>query len=300
MLYVIIILLFLLLIFIGEKSLDIVVKPKRFSYDEMRQYEINNGFADDIDAYENVWDSEEFLIKCDGADISGEIIINPENKDNRVVIVCHGHTANRLACIKYANMFYKRGFHAVIYDERHFGKSTGDYCTLGDKECDDLIKIFNFVKEKFNNPIIFLHGESMGAATVLLSLKYIKPEGVVADCPFCDSERLYKEFIKQNLHIPAALIFPVVNLIAKLQYRYDIRQTSPIKAIRNTDVPICFMHGKADTLIDCDHSKQLYEICNNPKSKLYLFDDAIHAYSVVKDKNRYEKLLNDFIDSIIE
>ena len=49
-------------------------------------------------------------------------------------------------------------------------------------------EIVSFVKEKFGENVrIALQGESMGAATVLNSLKSFKPYFAAVDCPFSDT-----------------------------------------------------------------------------------------------------------------
>ena len=178
------------LILVARKCLNIVILPKRYSFSEMRDYEIGKGFKQPFDLYDKVWHREDFSLDVNGITIRGEIIKNNHPIGNKAVIIAHGHTANRYADLKYADLFYREGFHVVIYDERHFGDSGGDICTLGQEEAKDLRDIFLFTKEKFGEDCrIGLHGESMGAATSLLVLKYVRPDFVVADCPFADRDR---------------------------------------------------------------------------------------------------------------
>lgn len=296
-LVIIFILLFCIEYYIAEKCLLMIVKPVRHSYELMRKQDIDNGFEKAIDAYENKWDRKDFEIENDGAIIRGEIITNPDPEENKTAIICHGHTANRYSALKYAYLFYERGYNIVIYDERYFGRSSGDFSTLGEKESEDLSKIIRFTRETFRDCFLALHGESMGAATALLVLKYEKPDLVIADCPFSDSTRLFNEYIVRNLHIPPVFVIPFMKILARIQYGYHISQTSPIQAVSQSDVPICFMHGTDDTLIVCDHSKVMYEQCKNPLSKLSLFKGADHAMSIVSDPMRYEEILDAFLKS---
>lgn len=292
----VLIILIIVLINIGQKCLNTVILPKQYSFSDLRDYEIGKGFKDAFDKYDSVWNREDFSLDVNGVTIKGEIIRNDHPKGNKVAIIAHGHTANRYACLKYADLFYKAGYHTLIYDERHFGDSTGDICTLGQEEAKDLRDIFNFTKEKFGKDcIIGLHGESMGAATSLLVLQYVKPDFVIADCPFADSVVLFKEFVRKNFGIFSSLVVWTVCQIAKIRYHYNVKETAPIEAVRNADVPICFMHGSADTLIDCHHSKDMFAVCRNKNSELHLFEGAEHARSIVSDPEGYEKILNDFL-----
>ena len=61
--------------------------------------------------------------------------------------------------------------------------SDGKTLSMGVKESRDIEKWTEFLKKRGARKII-LYGISMGAATALMSLKCVKVDGVVADCPF--------------------------------------------------------------------------------------------------------------------
>ena len=143
--------------------------------------------------------------------------------------------------------------------------------------------------------LIALQGESMGAATALLALRYTSVELIAVDCPFADSEELFRQWVAQRLPIPAGLIMPYFEWLARVRFGYRVRETSPIAAVRLSEVPILFMHGKADTLIPCSHSEELLRACRDGRSELHLFDGADHAQSIVSDRARYEALLLAFL-----
>ena len=285
--------------YLTYQCLKLVTNPVSHTYEELRASEIKDGFSDCIEEYENQWKREDFTIERKDATIRGEIIRNPDadTEKTKVAIICHGHTANRYACLKYADLFYKAGFHIVIFDERHFGRSDAPYSTLGQNEARDLVEIIRLVRRTFDeDAYIALHGESMGAATALLVLQYEKVDLVVADCPFSDTEMLFKEWIANNLkNIPPMLLIPFIELYGKLRFRYDVKKTSPIEAVRNSDAPICFMHGDSDKLIHHHHSERMYEVCRNPLSELHLFRGADHAMSIATDRQGYEALFNAFL-----
>lgn len=285
---------------ISEKCLEMITRPVRYDAEYVKNLDTSNGFGDCFRKYENEWKRIGFSVECDGARIAGEYIENPTpgTSQKKIVIICHGHTVNRYSDIKYADIFYRAGFNVIIFDQRYFGESTGDFCTLGQNEAYDLAELIDFTRGLFGQDcVIGLHGESMGAATALLSLKYKKPDFIVADCPFADSKLLFSQWIKKNLHLPFAPIWPIFKVIAKEKYSYDIEGTSPLAAVSGADVPICFMHGRSDMLIDNSHSEMLFAACRNQRSELHFFDGADHAQSVVVDREKYEKTLLDFLHS---
>lgn len=283
---------------IADKALARMITPRQKDETYMRDKETADGFTAGLDAYDNDWEREPFTIDRGDAVISGEVIRNPKGTD-RVAVICHGHTANRFADLKYAIMFYKLGWHVVVFDERHFGVSTGDISTLGYKECADLSAIIRYTRSVFGeNCTLALHGESMGAATSLMVLDRERPDIVFADCPFMDTEELMKKMLSE-VHAPVRTVIWIAKHRAKRLYGYDIEAASPIAAVRNSDVPICLFHGDADTLIPCEHSRKLFEACKNKKSELHIFHGANHAESVISERERYEDILGKFIEKCL-
>ena len=284
---------------VTEYCLRMVCLPKRWSASGMRAQEIENGFPDCIEAYEKRWPREEISFTRGGVTLRGEFIDNGADRGERrkIAVICHGQTANRYAALKYADIFLRAGFSALIYDERYFGLSDGKCCTLGQEESLDLAAILDAVRRRFGEEsLIALHGESMGAATALLSLRYTSVDLIVADCPFADSELLFRQWLGKYLPVPPGLIMPYFEALARLRHGFDVRANSPIAAVRAASVPILFMHGRDDTLIPCSHSEELLAVCRDGRSELHLFDGADHAQSIVSDRARYERILLDFLN----
>ncbi|MBQ6466097.1 MAG: alpha/beta hydrolase [Oscillospiraceae bacterium] len=285
-------------LFAAEKCLQMIVHPARRSVDEVKLEDGGNRLLAGIEDYETRWTREPFTLERGGAVLQGEFILNPadDGERRRVAIISHGHTVNRWSSMKYGRLFYRAGFSLVVYDQRYFGQSTGDHCTLGQEESLDLAGIIRLARRRFGEDcLLALHGESMGAATALLALRYETPDLVVADCPFADSELLFGQWFRKNLHIPPGPVLALLELKAKLRFGYDVRGVSPIAAVRETDVPICLFHGRADELIPFSHSEQLCAACRNEKSELHLVEGAGHARSIAVDPAAYERTLRAFL-----
>ncbi len=287
---------------ISRKVLKMVTHAVRYSTDDVRKLEIKNGFSDAVEAYEKKWKRTPIEIVSNGAVLSGEWIENPDASAEhpKAAVICHGHTVNRYSSLKYAEIFYRLGYQVIIYDERYFGASTGESCTLGQLESKDLVNVIAWARNQFGEAcIIGLHGESMGAATVLLAMQEGHPDFVIADCPFADAELLLKQFIPQKLHLPFWPLVPMIEAEG-MQSDFRIKEISPIKTVSAVNIPICFMHGKDDHLIPCTHSEMMYSACKNPKSVIHLFPGADHAYSIVTDRKDYEQEMAEFIKNAEE
>ncbi len=287
----------------GELCVRSVTKAVRRDDEYVRRQETGGGFGEALGRYDREWDRRPFTLESNGVTLSGEYVLNPADsgRPRRVVILCHGHTVNRLCAVKYADLFYRAGYSLVLYDERYFGRSSGKCCTLGQEEAKDLINVMAYTRTVFGKDcLIGLHGESMGAATVLLCLEREKPDFVIADCPFASSTLLFRHVVRDQCHLPAFPILPLAAFLGRVQFGYDFPAVNPIRAVEGADVPICFMHGEADSLIPCEHSRMMYAKCRDPRSRLHLFPGAEHACSIASDPARYERLVLEFLNECVD
>lgn len=288
---------------LGHYIANFVMLPPRHSKEETIQIDTDWGFGDAFRDYNELWDRHEFSVKSDDAVICGEYVINP--KDNgtvkKVAIISHGTTSIRDADVKYGKMFYDKGFNLVIFDQRYFGASKAPYCTLGDKEASDLKKVISFAKETFGeDAIIGLHGESMGAAASIKCLDTETPDFVIADCPFCDLGMLIRDLVWKKAFIIGPISAKIAVKLGLKRYGYDYTKVRPIDSLENSNVPICFMHGNEDSLINKKHSELMFAKCKNKLSEIHFFDGADHATSVVVATNQYREIMYSFIDKIIK
>ena len=285
---------------IAKGTLKAATTPRAFTLDEARAYQAEHeGMT--YDDYDTNWRKQPFEVDGVSGKIRGEIIFNPTvSARNKVAIICHGHTWNRINSLKYAYIFYNKGYNVIIYDHAYFGVSDGDHTTLGLNEKLDLSAVIDLARETFGkDAIVALHGESMGAATVLCELSVRSDiDLVVADCPFSNTMKYYRELCTHLTHLPGFPIVDFANIMSKRKFGYDFAKVNPIDGVKGTSTPICFIHGKADTFIRPSHSEAMFTASRSPLSELHLFEGAEHACSHCTDKALYVKVVSEFIDKV--
>lgn len=287
-------------IVIAKGVLKSATTPRAFTLPEARSYQTEHE-NQDFSEYDGVWRKENFSVQGVHGKIVGEIIFaNSAANRNKVVVICHGHTWNRINSVKYAQIFYKSGYNVVIYDHAYFGESEGKFTTLGYYERRDLDSVLNMVRDKFgSDAFVGLHGESMGAVTVLSELGLRTDlDFVVADCPFSDTVKYYRQLCIKATHFPGFPIVDFANAMSKHKFGYNFKAVSPIKDVKNSDVPVCFIHGKIDTFIRPSHSEKMYAVCKNPLSELHLIEGAGHARSHQKNNVLYTQIVSEFVRKI--
>lgn len=224
------------------------------------------------------------------------LVIEPHNT-NRYIIFCHGVTENKVNSIKYLNLFLERGFNGIIYDHRRHGESGGKTTSYGYYEKFDLKTIVDWLKlDRGADLELGIHGESMGAATMLLYAGGIEDgaDFYVADCPFSDFQEQLAYRLKTEMKLPPKLFLPVADLFIKMREKYSLKEVSPISVIDHIKKPILFIHSKKDDFILPTMTEELYKQKKGPK-RLFIAENGIHAQSFNENREQYEQVVDEFL-----
>ncbi|PEI91954.1 alpha/beta hydrolase [Bacillus pseudomycoides] len=221
---------------------------------------------------------------------------------NKFMIFCHGVTVNKINSVKYANLFLSRGYNVFIYDHRRHGKTGGKTTSYGYYEKYDLKTVVDWLKDRFGTNIILgVHGESMGAATLLQYAGMVEDgaDFYIADCPFSDFYEQLHHRLKVEFHLPKWPLLPLANAVLKVRDGYTIREVSPIDCVKNINNPVLFIHSKDDDYILCDMTKALYEAKENNK-QLFIAEHGAHACSYNENKQEYEDAVDQFLETYVK
>ena len=229
------------------------------------------------------------------------LLVEP-HESNRYVIISHGVTETKINSIKYMNLFLERGFNAIIYDHRRHGESGGKTTSFGHYEKFDLKAVIDWLKnEKGPTLTLGIHGESMGAATMLLYAGMLEDgaDFYIADCPFSDLKEQLSYQLKKEYKMVPALLIPIADFILRLREKYSILHVSPISVIENIKQPILFIHSENDDFILPTMTKELYEKKQGPKM-LYLAANGRHAQSFNENPEDYRRVIDEFLIKYVE
>lgn len=218
-------------------------------------------------------------------------------KDAPIEILFHGYRGNSERDLSGGiERCFKLGRNALIVDQRGCGESEGNVITFGINERLDCLNWINFAIEKFGkNSQIILTGISMGASTVMMVADQDLPSNVkyiLADCGYSSPKEIIKKVIK-DMKLPQNLIYPFVNLGARIFGHFNLEEHSPLKSLQNAKIPVIFIHGEDDDFVPCDMSRQLYDICSSSKC-LITIPNAGHGLAYPTNKEKYLQALKDF------
>lgn len=224
------------------------------------------------------------------------VLVEP-HQTNCYMIITHGVTENKVNSVKYMNLFLKRGFNVLIYDHRRHGESGGKTTSFGHYEKFDLKAVVDWLKkEKGPDLHLGIHGESMGAAAMLLYAGMLDDgaDFYIADCPFSDFRELLRYQLKKELKLPSGLFLSIGNLFLRFRDKYSIADISPISVIDRIHHPILFIHSQKDDYILPSMTEKLFSRKRGPKM-LYMAENGLHAQSFNENQERYEQAIDEFL-----
>lgn len=216
----------------------------------------------------------------------------------RVVICFHGYTSKGLADFTGLTDYYFRHGYAMLHpDARAHGDSEGQYIGFGCLDRKDALGWIDWVLKKCGTDVdIFLHGVSMGGATVLMAGGLELPpqvKGIISDCGFTSPKEVFTHVLNTMYHLPAFPIIPAANIVNKKLAGYGMDECNAKREVAKAKVPILFIHGSKDTFVPVKMCHELYDCCASPKKKL-IVEGAAHGESYFKDMEAYEKALDEF------
>lgn len=233
-------------------------------------------------------------------------LMKPKTKSNIYVFGAHGYrSTGKGEWCHYAKHYVEElGYNLFFVDHQSAGESEGRYVGFSSYESKDCLEWINFMLAEFGSEIqIFLHGISMGSATVMLMTGSGKlPENVkftIADCGFTSA---YDEFAckLKPLHMPKASL-SLLNAINLKKAGYDFKKdTDALGAVAKAKIPMLFIHGGKDDFVPTYMVYQLHEACSSEYKDLLIVPEADHARSYFFGKEEYDKKIDEYIAKFIK
>lgn len=231
-------------------------------------------------------------LKLDG------LLIRAENPDAPTVIALHGKGSNRIGVLRFGNLFRKLGFNVLIYDQRHHGRSEGDFTTYGYYESHDVKAAIDFLEAKgLNTEQLGIIGESFGAATSLMAgaiddrIKF-----VIADSSYIDMPTAVRDNAWRMNYVPHHPIPDLGFLVAGWLADFDPYEVSPIKSLSNINKPVLIAHCDMDVWAYPQYAYQLYEASDKNFTELKMFPDCEHVAAYDDYTEDYETMVAGFLE----
>jgi alpha-beta hydrolase superfamily lysophospholipase len=191
----------------------------------------------------------------------------PAESPRGIVVLFHGHAAAKDTLLRPAAVLHDLGWSVLLVDFHGSGGSGGRETSIGFHEADDVAGAAVYAAELPGRGPVVLHGQSMGAAAILLAAGRRRPsvQGVILECPF-DRLSTTVEHRFEDMGVPA---FPSAGLLVfwgGVQQGFDGFRSNPIDAAGSIDCPALLMNGARDPWVRPSEARAIFERLAGPKT----------------------------------
>ena len=239
------------------------------------------------------------IISFDGLRLHAEFL-RGEPGTKVTMIFCHGYKSE--AAFDFAAMydFYRSlGYNLVYLNMRAHGKSGGKYIGFGVLDRFDVQSWAKKVAELFPDTSIFLHGMSMGAASILQSADLeLDPAvcGIIADCGFSSTNEVFRNLVGGLYHLPATPFVDIFEAVNRMTAGYGFTDADSVRSMERSRLPLAYICGDCDRYVPLDMAMRIYNACVQDKV-LLIAEGAGHAASFMTENEKYRNLITEFINT---
>lgn len=238
----------------------------------------------------------------DNLKLKAQFIKNDESNNHQAVILAHGFRNTGDDMGKYAKFYYDQGFDILLPDARGHGNSEGNYIGFGWHERLDYKDWITYLIQQHDAEQIILQGNSMGAATVLMTSGATLPEqvkGIIADSSYSSTKKELAYQLKSIYGLPSFPLLDVTSVIAKIRAGYTIQEASVVDQVRKNKLPLLLIHGDADDLVPTPMASEIYDAAEGD-NELWIVPKAGHTKAYDNNTSEYETKLTKFLTKVLD
>jgi fermentation-respiration switch protein FrsA (DUF1100 family) len=228
------------------------------------------------------------IVTADGSRLHGWFL-PAVGKTKGTVLHLHGNAANVSNHLPLVAWLPARGYNVMMVDYRGFGRSQGKPSLDGIVEDAAAALAYLRTRTDIDQRRLIVLGQSIGGATALRLLAR-DANGVrlaVIDSAFASYRGVARDATAGG---PLA---PVAAMTTGLLPGPD---KDPITALKSINVPLIFVHGKRDSIIDAVNSERLHAAAAG--SQHWTVPDAMHIMALAQPGSWREKLVQALDDAV--
>lgn len=243
---------------------------------------------------------KELKLEYEGNELHGYYFENEDKKEKTIAFLCHGYGSGAKDMVPYAKNFLEKGYEVFIPDLRGHAQSKGQYSGLGVNDVRDIDAWMELIdQENTKTKIIF--GASMGGTIALRSAIQLsanrKIKGVIVDSVPIDFWKIVECVYSWKMKGSLNQIKSHLNSIMRRELHFDLDDLNLMSILNKMKVPVLFIHGKNDGLVDYMDTQRGFEKILAPKEFL-LAEESDHLGALYELGDEYRKCIDSFIAMI--
>ena len=219
---------------------------------------------------------------------------------DKCAVILQGRTESLIYSYYFADAYVKTRHNILVVDVRAHGQSDGVYQTLGVRESDDLIVWLKLLNSMFHISDFTLHGICVGGVTAVFTYVKMKQAGVnwikriVTDGLYISHYEMYKRNFRRYYQ-PAFPALHLTFLIAYVLTGVRLFSQTPIRYMKDIDIPILFIWSVQDIFCVRAKSEALYKACASPDKACRFFPEGRHSHVRSSREVEYDTVVTEFI-----
>ena len=203
------------------------------------------------------------------------------------VCMFHGHGGKKSGNNAEAEAFRKMGYNTFQIDFRAHGSSSGNTCTIGYDESEDVKLAYDFISTKGEKNII-LWGISMGAATITKAINdfVLQPQKVILEMPFGTIEDAVKGRLKL-MGLPAQPIATLLTFWGGAEHGFWAFNMQPQEYAKKITCPVLLQWGSNDPRVSKNEEDILFTNLATKNKKFVVYNTAAHESLCKKENEKW-------------
>lgn len=206
------------------------------------------------------------------------------------VIHFHGNNKNVSGHLHYVEWLPRAGYNVFLFDYRGYGRSEGSPSSQGMHE--DCIAALAYIRSRpdVDNDKFIIFGQSLGGTYALTALAEAPKTGiraVVIEATFTGQQDIAFEKIA-HYPLPDSVLRGITRMV--INDNHNARN-----ALRTlSGIPILFIHGTADDVVNYHHGLDLFTMAHEPKT-FWTIPKGRHLDTFVYPHKPYRARLLEFL-----
>lgn len=238
-----------------------------------------------------------FIVNEEGLRLHAFYASHPQARGT--VVLAHGYTDSAWGMMMLGRMYRDDlQFNILLPEHERHGLSQGDAIQMGWQDRLNLELWIDAAIRLWPRQDVYLHGISMGAATVMMcSGDELPPQvrGIVADCGYTSVWDEFSGEIQNQFGLPVHPLLDVASWLCNLRYGWDFKEASALEQVSRSELPILFIHGDADTFVPTAMVYRLYDAKRKGLRRLWVAEGTVHAEAYKDYPERYLQEVVHFI-----
>lgn len=239
------------------------------------------------------------IVSRDNINLTGFYYKN-DSKDWAILV--HGYRADHKSMEDYVKIYHDLGFNVLLPDLRGAGESGGKYIGMGWLDRFDIIDWIDYLIDTNQAQDIVLHGNSMGAATVMMTSGENIPQNVkaiVEDSGYTSVKDIFGSELELRFNLPEVPLMNIADIISRIKAGYSFSEASAIDKVKQSKIPTLFIHGKKDDFVPFEMMEKLYDAKTGDK-EILISEEAGHVESLYELGNEYVETVEKFVMEYIK